>query len=452
MIRLLQMFCLVLASLSLTRCANTLHSQQTSQKWSTGFWFWHGNTTGGAWSGEPLDVLFIHVGRITESNSPLQRWGVYGELPDDFPEAREYWLVYRYERQGVPGRESAQVLAREASRLMAAARKLNLKVAGIQLDIDSPTGQLDGYAAFLREFRKGIPRDAQISITALLDWFRPNTDIAAVIKEADEFVPQFYDLAPRDDYNGGSAIAAKIDAARWGPVFNKFGKRFRIGISTFGRSRMIRQDGKDGRSYFYRDLAPLDIAANPAFLLHPERNQANELLLNYRAVRKTRIAYNDFSPGDTLQFILPTPEAIRAATQSARQMGGNLAGVVYFRWSDDTESLSMQPDEVLAAAGLFAKQTRPRNRILAVDGHCAAVNCTDIYLDNANPFSREPLHYRIRSSKELEYFLPEQKMPARMTGPALIELSLPPYCARGRLYLGSAVTTSRAEFTVEELP
>jgi hypothetical protein len=37
-----------------------------------------------------------------------------------------------------------------------------------------------------------------------------------------------------------------------------------------------------------------------------------------------------------------------------------------------------------------------------------------------------------------------------MSGASELDLSLPPYCARGRLYLGRAVTRNHSEFTVEE--
>ena len=450
MIHLRKVTCLLIASLSLIGCVDALRSRQPPQKWSTGFWFWQGNTTGGAWSGDPLDVLFIQAGTIDKDSSVTPKWRVYGSLPDDFPDAREYWIVYRYERQGVPDLQAATILAREVSQTLAAMRKSNHNVAGVQLDIDSPTGSLTKYATFLREFRKGIPKDSQISITALLDWFRPHTDIGEVIKEVDEFVPQFYDTAERDRYGGGSAIAAKIDAMKWGPVFNRFRKRFRVGISTFGRSIMVAADGRSARAYYSRDVAPIDIAMNSAFQLQTARNQANELLLNYRAVRKVRIAYNDFAPGDTMQFILSTPESIAAATESAHQMRGYLAGVVFFRWSDSTTRLSMQPQEVLIAAGLTTRKVPSSNRILAIDGGCAAMSCADIYIESVKPFSPKPVQYHIRSSTELAYFLPEKNLPARMTGPSQIELSLPPFCARGRLYLGRAVTAKQAAFTVEE--
>jgi hypothetical protein len=160
---------------------------------------------------------------------------------------------------------------------------------------------------------------------------------------------------PQTGTHHQSAIAARIDSAHWGPVFNRFHKRFRIGISSFGRARLIPNEAPaqagNRRIAFYGDLQPLDIATNPALELRAERNQAGETVLNYRAKRKLRIDYSNFNPGDTVQFIVSTPEAIRAAVHSAREIKGNNAGVVFFRWPAERESWAMQPDEVLDAAG-----------------------------------------------------------------------------------------------------
>ena len=112
----------------------------------------------------------------------------------------------------------------------------------------------------------------------------------------------------------------------------------------------------------------------------------------------------------------------------------------------------MQPDEVLIAAGLTTQARRQRSSVLVIDGGCAAVKCMDVYLQATNPFSPQPVRYRIRGSTELEYFLPEENMPVRMVGPSELELSLPPYCGRGLMYLGRAVTANPARFTVEEEP
>jgi hypothetical protein len=461
--RLPEVSLLLIASLGLSGCVDSLRSQQPPTKWTTGFWFWRGSSIDTTRSSESLDVIFIHVGTISkddapyvvrQATSPRQLWHAYAELPDQFPEAREYWLVFRFERQGVPDLPAAAIVAEQVAKLRKTALKEHLNVVGVQLDIDSPTGALPQYVSFLREVRKGLPQGFEISITALLDWFRNGTAIAEVIKEVDEFVPQFYDVADFNNSDGGGAIAAKIDAKRWGPVFNRFGKRFRIGISTFGRARLVpREDPSQPnrvRYVFFRDLTPLDIAANSAFHVQATRSPANELVLSYRVARKTRIGYNDLEAGDTIQFILSTPEAIGAAVGSAKRMRGHLAGVVFFRWPSLNESLPMPPDEALIAAGLTAQDSPKRSSILRMDGGCAAVKCMDLFLENANPFSPQLSRYRIRGSTELEYFLPENNMPIRMVGSSELELSLPPYCGRARMYIGRAVTANPAEFTVEE--
>jgi hypothetical protein len=326
-------------------------------------------------------------------------------------------------------------------------------VAGIQLDIDSPTGALAQYASFLREVRKGLPTGAEISITALLDWFREDTAIAGVVKETDEFVPQFYDVDP-NSFNQGGAIAAKFDSTQWAPIFNRFHRRFRIGISTFGRAQLVPASGSPqpghGRARIFNDLTPLDIATNPSLTLESRRSETNELVLSYRATRKINMGYNYLQPGDAIQFILSTPDSVRAAVEGARRIRGYCAGVVFFRWPASNETLAMQPAETLTAAGLSTPATGKHPGVHLVDGGCVAVKCMDVYLVDASLFSPKPVRYLIRSSTELEYFLPEEKMPVAMSGPSELTVSLPPYCGRARMYLGRAVTAKLAEYTVED--
>lgn len=336
-----------------------------------------------------------------------------GGIPKNLPHAREYWPVYRFEHQGVPPMKVATEVASRVSDLLLDARDRNMKITGVQLDIDSPTRSLPEYAAFLQFFRKERPKGLQISITALLDWFRDGTSIGAVIRETDEFVPQFYDIADPGS-SEEAAIAAKLDTARWGPVFNRFGKRFRIGLSAFGRVRLIppkspsQNGGYSGlsRSYLaFNDLVPLDIGGNPAVDLQTARTEAGEIVLNYRVSRSLKIGWNSLSAGDTVQFVLPVPEQLRATEVSAHRIGGYCAGVVFFRWPQDHEVLALSPDEILA--------TKPGDpTVKAVDGQCAAVTCSDIFITNG--ISRNPmrLRYRFEASGELEYFIPEPKMSA----------------------------------------
>ena len=288
-----------------------------------------------------------------------------------------------------------------------------------------------------------------MSITALLDWFRNGTAIGDVLAQVDEFVPQFYDLGDPADRNQ-AAIAARIDVLRWAPVFNRYGKRFRIGISSFGRARVVPRDQPMHRGItFYGDLRPLDVAANPAFELQTSHNAAGETVLNYRAKRNVQFGYEHLQEGDIVQFIISTPEAIRAAVGSARKIKGHMAGVVFFRWPSEREDWAMQPDEVLDAAGVSGAR-RHENHVHAVAGDCAAVHCVDLYLESAGSLSPRAIRYRIHASTALEYFLPERNMPLNLVGSSDFEISLPAYCGRGHLYIGRAVSLEHAEFTVEE--
>ena len=452
---------MLVSSLGLCGCADSLGSQTSPPKWTTGFWCWHGYRDEAAWAKATPDALYFHAGSIRKSddmrryapNAPAPRWFVSEELPASLPPAREYWMVFREEQPGVPDLSAVPMLAQRISQILTTTRRWKLKVVGVQLDIDSPTGSLSRYADFLREVRKRMPPGMEISITALLDWFRDGTSVADVVKETDEFVPQFYDVASTGSSEAWHAIAAKIDAAQWAPRFNRFGKRYRIGISTFGRARYVPKEDPSRSGYMglrlWGDFTPFDIAGNPAFNLQASRSEANELALSYRPARKVRIGYNDFQPGDLVQFILSTPEAVRAAVEGARRMGGNCGGAVFFRWPASNENLVMHPDDVLVAAGL-APPERKAAGVEAVNGHCAAVSCVDLYLLNASAYAAKLIRYRIRSSVELEYFLPEQNVPARMAGPSEIDMALPAYSGRSRILLGRVVTANRAAFRVEE--
>lgn len=453
---------LVIASVCLSGCTVSWSSQPTPARWTTGFWFWDGSSIDPAYSGQELDVLFVQVGTIRKETLPAyvrptgnatEQWYAYGALPSEIPPAREYWLVYRYANQGVPDPQVASKIATEINRLQSDARERHLNVVGVQLDIDSPTSALPRYADFIRDVRRGLPKGVQVSITALLDWFRSGTAIGDVIAQVDEFVPQFYDLG-NPAAEGEAAIAARIDAARWGPVFNRFRKRFRIGVSSFGRARVIPHEPPAQSPYrrvvFYGDLRPLDVATNAAFQLQTSRNTANETVLSYRASRKVQVGYERLDAGDIVQFIISTPDAIHAAVQNARRIDGYLAGVVFFRWPSSREDWAMQPDEVLEAAGTELAGQRKEDRVQVVAGGCAAVYCVDVYLDSAGPLSPKPARYRIRTSAPLEYFLPERNVPVQLVGTSELEVSLPAYCGRGHLYVGRAVSLQNAEFTVKE--
>jgi len=132
-------------------------------------------------------------------------------------------------------------------------------------------------------------------------------------------------------------------------------------------------------------------------------------------------------------------------------MGEYCAGVVFFRWPSFNESMTAEPDEVLAAAGAAPPAGKPVT-LRVVDERCAVVYCADLYLTNTPALQAAPILYVIDSSTELEYFLPDDKTPARMTAPGRVELTLPPWCGRTQLHIGRAVTAKRAQYTLKAMP
>lgn len=440
----------------LADCGRPGKETPSAVPWTTGFWFWGGSSASVASAVNPVEVLYFQAGTIDRRTYTAlgPPWSIRGEMPEWLPPAREYWAVFRFDDAGVPALEVAPKFAPAVLDLQKEARRRGLKLAGIQLDIDAPTRMLPQYAALLREVRKDLPAGVQLSITALLDWFRDGTAFGEVAGQVDEFVPQFYDVEGRTSHRGGAAIAAPVSAAKWGATFQRHGKRFRIGVATFGRARLVRGESVarsgDWEAARFSDLTPLDVAVDPAFVLDTSRTEADEQAVRYRATRKTGIGFTELKPGDMVEFILSTPEAIRAAVEQAKLFRGHCAGVVFFRWPGLDETLAMPPDQVFSAAGVLPPKATAAE-IRAVDGECAAVYCADLYLVNSDRLSGAPVRYRIVSSMALEYFLPAEPVPVRMTGASRIELTLPPYCGRSRLHLGRAVAAQRARFKLEEV-
>jgi hypothetical protein len=421
-------------------------------KWTIGFWYWADSSVP-QHPEIPIDTIFFHAGSLVGPQFAGQ-WQVEGLFPEDLPKAREYWATIRYERQSVPKKSAVRGLLTRIVALRSEAERIHLHLTGVQLDIDSPTRSLPEYAAFLQEVRRGLPPGLQLSITALLDWFRDGTAIADVVAQVDEFVPQFYDVGetiiprpinfPLSRHQGISAIAAKVDAAEWAPRFNKFAKRYRIGISTFGRADFITPNGTS----VYGDLSPLTIGSNPAFTLQVEHNPFGEAIVKYRAKRNIGISYNRITTDDVIQFVLPTPESASDAYASAKQFGGYCGGVLFFRWPVSDEDITLRPAEVLNVIGVVSDSDKAPH-LSVVDGGCVSVDCVDLRISNINGHSPVSLRYTITSTTPIEYFLPEKDITVRLSTPKQLEFILPPFAMISRILIGRVATGAHSELSIK---
>ncbi len=144
------------------------------------------------------------------------------------------WIVYRAHTLNWPPEVYDQIL-----RQWRIWRESGVPVAGIQIDFDARTRHLDRYRAFLRDLRRRLPANCELSITGLLDWSSQgdSTVLNGLRGVVDEIVLQTYQ--GRRTLPGYQAYLASL---------SKLDLPFRIGLA---------QDGEWS--------APASLAANPYF-------------------------------------------------------------------------------------------------------------------------------------------------------------------------------------------
>ncbi len=453
----------VLAGAMLSVALIVQAAETTRAEWKIGFWDWRQGDEQPAAQPEanaPADLLYLLVGNVSVLPQAGQEPEATSHLPVNVPPAVGVFLVWRFADATTPPAEFAGSLAKRYAALKAKAEQQGLHVVGIQLDYDCPTGRLAEYSQFVQALRPNLPKDDRISVTALLDWFRPHTGIEQVLSQVDEFVPQFYDAKSNANGPGNQTdlvaeIAHPVDPAYWAMIFNRFQRPYRIGIASFGRMigrpkpGMMKMGQPVSPRFLSNDLMELSTEAK---LSRPNVsiNSAGEEIVRYQ-VEGPRDRKGYLAPDwlVSVDVIIPTKESVQRAYQAAKAMGPWCQGVVFFRWPLRDESSVLRPDEVLRAvrgADMFQEEAR----VEAEDGFCAAVHCVNLSLRPKNRFGKESVTYLIRSSIPLEYFLPEQTVPVKMMGASELLVTLPPYCGQTSIALGRAVTTEAAIYSLME--
>lgn len=406
-------------------------------QWKTGYWFWHNYESKVPIAADTqVDSLYVHV--------PFPGYDLRHSWPLFLPRAHEYWVAYRIDERRAPEDRQVSWILESFGSIKRITTDEGQTLVGLQLDYDCPTDSLKNYAGLLKKLRRSLPTETRISITALLDWFRPGTDISSVLAEVNEYVPQFYDVAP-PSYR---QVGLKIDSNKWSPVFNSYRIPYRIGIATFGR---ISSSAKGQKVKYIRHSSAFELALDPTLDFAGKRvTSAGEIQVEYRSMRSAEDPYKAVL-GDHFEVVLPTAESIRSAVEASHALGGYCTGVVFFRWPVPGEDLVLSPEEVKAV--LSGEDIMARGDALEVkNGYCAAVFCADLYLQSGGRYSEQPLSFRIRSSQPLEYVLPAANLDMKVAGPSEILLNLPAFFASRSLHLGRAVTNKSGDFMVERLP
>lgn len=157
----------------------------------------------------------------------------------------EIWLVVRLETLDL-GHQQYQALIDLVGKWASVSDGL----IGIQLDFDSQTRGLEGYASFLRNFRRKLPERYQLGVTGLLDWSANGdpTELKSIAAVVDETVFQ--------TYQGRHTIAGY---EKWLRNLDDLPMPFRIGLVQHGEWR-----APDGLQY------NPNFEGYVVFLLNPE--------------------------------------------------------------------------------------------------------------------------------------------------------------------------------------
>jgi len=195
------------------------------------FWLWAGVRAGAEI--EAAKTVYLLQGEIAPDAEGRVKLKARGAT-EPGPHRPNLWLVYRAKSLDWPQEVVAQITAR-----FEAWRAATAHVAGVQVDFDASTRGLQGYAAFLRELRRALPKGCGLSVTGLMDWASQGApeDLDALSGSVDEVIFQTY---------RGRATIPDIDAylARLGRVTISF----RLGLA-------------EGALW----LAPDSLARNPNF-------------------------------------------------------------------------------------------------------------------------------------------------------------------------------------------
>lgn len=438
-------------------------STKTSYKpeWKVGCWVWGSYVDDDNDENESLaeaqlfDIFYVKVGesRMTgmrQGERALNMW-----WPKDIPKANSYYAVWRCEGAGCLSDSLITDLVKSYHSIKNEAKKTGMQVAGLQIDYDCSTTELLRYAHFLRGVKIVLPKDDILSITTLLDWFRPGTKVAEVIRWSDEFIPQFYDNNPQNNGSNVSGVAEMIDSAKWAPVFNAFRKPYRIGISSVGRivetyaGDAKHQCSQQSGTWFRRENILEIMEKEKISPIRIDKSLSGETIVFYKSNGDKNIRKEIPCSEKLLKMVIPTRQSVFNAFNAAKAMGGYCSGVVFFRWPDRNEVLALTRQELEDVLRESATAAGGAPTIEVEDGLCAAVSCNDIYIRLPERFPAQDVVFIVRSSTPLDYFVPGRFGLAVLRGPQTIEVKTPAYTGLPRIAIGRAVSISQARFSVE---
>ena len=306
-------------------------------------------------------AIFLRAGQFDLKNGEVER---IRPALGDVPKTTEVHFVYNgtskflNEFEGTDTGKLAGTVAETYRADLERARKNNVEVGGLQLDLDVPTRLLPRYAELLRRVRELLRPESALSVTGLPTW-ADSDDIHEVLQAVDFWIPQCYGAKIPTRVDKHIPISSATEIERTIAKIRKLEKPFYAGLSAYGYAILYDENG---------DLVELRGNIDPDAVIHNSDlelidkrsfgrgSEPSEVRYEYRAKKGVVVEGLIIRARETLVFDVPTSASLRASARAVRENAGSgLLGICLFRLPTAEDKTTLSLNEI--AAALTDKQT-----------------------------------------------------------------------------------------------
>jgi uncharacterized protein DUF3142 len=337
------------------------------------FWSWRLNAPAEADVGDAVRqtgarVLFLRAGQIDYEKGRLNCIRrVVGQIPGNIVVHAAYNATRSVLREfdELGNEDLSQALLASFEKDLDRARVDQAHIVGIQLDFDIPTRLLPKYALLLRDIRRGLPTEIQLSITGLPTWME-SPALREALSTCDFWIPQCYGAQLADKLESRIPISSPEYVSRYISRARDLGAPFYAGLAAYGYAIHYSREGllvglrgdldptlvAESTAFEVSDQTPFKISTRESAKLQP-----GEWSRLYRARRDVILDGTAIGSGEGILIQRPTAAGLRACASKVReQAGAKLLGICVFRMPTGGDSNTLTSTEIASAL----KDTEPQ--------------------------------------------------------------------------------------------
>lgn len=244
-----------------------------------------------------------------------------------------------FPRSGMDPEILGDSMVRTISHYRKAFESMNIKVKGVQVDMEGREVDLVDYIEVLDKIRSSVC-GCEISITIPYYWMEDPL-LKPLVKKVDFLVPMMY------DYMVGRTLSEPFMVADpgWIKGFTrrvaKLGKPFYSAISTYSYSSLYDPSGR--LSIQWTRISPRDLIRTGAF----KEIEGDGRDRRFLATSGVKLKGINISRGSVIRFDMTDGRRLKEYISEAKRAGGKLLrGLVFFRLASKGEELVMDAEEI----------------------------------------------------------------------------------------------------------